>query len=233
MHNFVVDGVSMPMVHRPNYYMWDTEFMKSADMAVVNLLADPKPRNSFAETDTLCIHPDVLTTLYQLCADVAVHPVFLITFAELLDYVWHRINSSPNRTELIKTFNDFMARARNLDVEHLFRYTIYSIAKPFDDLVIIYSEASNLDRFIRDIECEDATDSMSMICYKVFQAAAVLNQTYDTALALVCSLAEHIYSYSNPLLDSRAEHMLILYSYTELTYNSLKRTYNSLKRTNY
>ena len=43
--------------------------------------------------------------ILKCCDDNTKHPIYFITFTELLVYVWSRISKSSNKTEILYTFN--------------------------------------------------------------------------------------------------------------------------------
>ena len=179
-------GSGIPTGFRPNFYMFDETFIKSAYQAIHSLMKDPKPTVSFFDTDTSAIDSKVLADLKALCANHPdVHQSLRFTFSTLLDYVWQRIMTSKRPAILQALFSKHMAYAPYLNLSHLFRYTILSISKAFSDLAITYSRESMIDRYVSIIEDENDGTDVLVAARKVFTMMANQNYGYELAFSTV------------------------------------------------
>lgn len=76
---------------------------------IQNLLLDPTPTFTEASITSSSLDAGTITTLIEYCRDDSVHPDHLLTYQELLGYVWERISTSPLCPDLFKALSENIA----------------------------------------------------------------------------------------------------------------------------
>ncbi|CAH6420610.1 Hypothetical protein MVR_LOCUS177 [uncultured virus] len=173
---------------RPNLYLNDPCAAQAFDCDIA-LLIDPEPNPiiSFKDADTTVFDMRALTIILELCADLTVHPLFGITFAELMDYIWSFIMASDQPTRLIVVFCLHMLYSNCLSIEHLFRYAIQPFSQ--SDPTVTYSRWAQLDQLITRTTC--SCHNTATLCSAALKAADTLGFDHDTALALTAAITDH------------------------------------------
>ncbi|CAH6421591.1 Hypothetical protein MVR_LOCUS287 [uncultured virus] len=116
------------------------------------LLLDPKPTFSIDSVITSGMSETAVRLLIEYCDDDTVHSRHLLTYTELLAYVWQRIEGSEHRTELIKILNDQILDANCKCFTGRFNRTLSVLAGFFDDIVIEISDSSRIGAIILAIK---------------------------------------------------------------------------------
>ncbi|CAH6420542.1 Hypothetical protein MVR_LOCUS157 [uncultured virus] len=76
--------------------------------SVQNLLKDPKPEFSVEMIVESGMDERAIRLLLEYCDDESIHSAHLLSFKELLSYVWARISKSEHTTELIRILAEQM-----------------------------------------------------------------------------------------------------------------------------
>lgn len=79
---------------------------KSVCESIMNLLTDSRPQFAIKDIIDSDLDKKTKSRLVEYCLDKTVHPVHLLTYIELLGYVWGRIMRSGQKVELLKTLSE-------------------------------------------------------------------------------------------------------------------------------
>ena len=97
---------------------------------IQSLLLDPEPTFTEASVTSSSLDAKTITTLLEYCRDEAIHPDHLLTYQELLGYVWARMQVSPLSPDLFKVLS---ANIASPDCKYLagrFDRTLAVLMKP-------------------------------------------------------------------------------------------------------
>ena len=89
----------------------DTEIQRTVCDSIRSLLSDPKPIFSIDDIINSDLSINTKEAIIGYCQDETIHSIHLITFQELLSYVWNRIIKSDHQTELSKILEEQIADA--------------------------------------------------------------------------------------------------------------------------
>ena len=127
----------------------DSQVTKSIAASLRNLMKDPKP----AFTIELVLLESSLsehtkTRLVEYCADTCVHSDHLLSYQELLAYVWARIMRSPHKTELLKVLEEQINDAECMCFTGRFHRTVSVLVGFYPDILITISDSSRISAII-------------------------------------------------------------------------------------
>ena len=130
----------------------DVHIQKSVCKSLVALLSDPKPRFTTSELlgyindSNLDARAKELVVKY--CTDKSVHSVHMITYEELLAYVWNRIIQSEHTAELIKILSQQICDSDGLCFTGRFNRTVSVLVGFYPDIVIEISDSSRISAIV-------------------------------------------------------------------------------------
>jgi hypothetical protein len=84
----------------------DITIQKTICDSLQSLLKDSKPLFSFDNIISSNLNSKIKESLIEYCQDDSVHSIHLITFKELLGYVWQRIIKSNHKEELFRILEE-------------------------------------------------------------------------------------------------------------------------------
>ena len=116
--------------------------------SIQNLLRDPKPIfaiDAIIESD---LPEQAIRLLLEYCDDKTVHSHHLLTFIELLAYVWARIDRSEHKTELIKILGEQITDAMCMCLTGRFNRIVSVLVGFYPDIVIEISDSSRIGAII-------------------------------------------------------------------------------------
>ena len=127
----------------------DIHIQKTVCDSVRNLLCDAKPN----------LHLDCLITnsglperavrlLLEYCRGNAIHSVYLLTYRELLMYVWARIEKSDHRCELLKILAEQVLDSKGMCFTGRFNRLVSVLVGFYPDIVIEISDSSRIGAII-------------------------------------------------------------------------------------
>lgn len=120
--------------------------------SVQRLLTDPKPIFSIDSVIASGMSESAIRLLVEYCDDETVHSRHLLTYIELLSYVWARIERSEHRTELIKILGDQILDSHCKCFTGRFNRTLSVLTGFYDDIVIEVSDSSRIGAIILSIK---------------------------------------------------------------------------------
>lgn len=134
----------------------DIHIQQSVCKSLVSLLADPKPKFSTMDLLAMIMHADMDDHAKQLlteyCSNSYVHSDHMISYSELLSYVWNRITSSKHSTELFKILSQLILDSDGKCFTGRFNRTLSVLVGFFPDIVIEISDTSRISAIIITIQ---------------------------------------------------------------------------------
>ncbi|CAH6420582.1 Hypothetical protein MVR_LOCUS170 [uncultured virus] len=142
--------------YRPNIFsvytnrqsVHDEHIQKTVCDSVQNLLKDPKPTFSIETLINTGLDERTLRLLFEYCGDETVHSHHLLTYCELLGYVWARISRSEHRSELIKILGEQILDAECMCFTGRFNRTLSVMVGFYPDIIIEISDNSRIGAII-------------------------------------------------------------------------------------
>ncbi|CAH6420493.1 Hypothetical protein MVR_LOCUS144 [uncultured virus] len=144
----------------------NAHIQKTVCESIQRLLTDPKP--VFSIEDITKAGLDVIATelLLIYCADTCVHSAHLLTYAELLGYVWARICRSEHKVELFKILGEQVCESKDLCLTGRFNRTVSVLMGFYDDIMICISDSSRITAIVlaarAKIEVYDPTQHLEL-----------------------------------------------------------------------
>ena len=192
----VLDMINGPHDHlsssiytdRQNVY--NVHIQKSVCDSVRALLTDPKPVFSMRDVIDSDLDAATIEILIEFCSDTAVHSVHLLTYIELLGYVWQRICRSEHTNELLKILAEQVADAECKCFTGRFNLTLSVLVGFYDDICITISDNSRIGAIILAVRARLKSQEGSQIPYnphthavtarrELIEAGYILRQILD------------------------------------------------------
>lgn len=145
--------------------------------SIQRLLKDSEPKfiiESVLES-SLPGHTKQLLTEY--CADETVHSAHLLTYQELLGYVWARIMRSPHSSELLTILAEQISDSECKCFTGRINRTLSVLVGFYDDIVIEISNSSRISAII--LAVRDRIESYDPHEHRTQAQAALLEAGYD------------------------------------------------------
>jgi hypothetical protein len=131
----------------------DIMIQRSVCESVQNLLRDPKPDFSINDIINSSLNDKTKMALIEYCQDKTVHSVHLITYEELLSYVWNRIIKSKFKEELMRILEEQIADSECKCFTGRFNRTLSVLVGYYDDIKINISDSSRISAII--LNCKE------------------------------------------------------------------------------
>ena len=126
----------------------DVHIQKTVCDSIQRLMRDPKPEFSVDAVVESGLSQHTKELLIEYCSDESVHSVHLLTYSELLGYVWNRIISSPHRSELFRILEEQISDSECKCFTGRFNRTLSVLVGFCDDIVIEISDSSRIGAII-------------------------------------------------------------------------------------
>ena len=126
----------------------DVCIQKTVCDSIKHLLSDGKPDFTIEAVLGSSLSTHTKERLVEYCADVTIHSVHLLTYAELLAYVWTRIDRSEHKSELLKIFEEQIADSECMCFTGRFNRTLSVLVGFYDDIVIEISDRARIGAII-------------------------------------------------------------------------------------
>ena len=126
----------------------DVHIQKTVCESVQKLVADPKPTCTFDAVSGSSLDPRAVKLAASYCADSYVHSDHLLTYLELLMYVWARIVNHEHKDELIRILGEQILESRGLCFTGRFNRTLSVLVGFYSDIVIEISDSSRIGAII-------------------------------------------------------------------------------------
>ncbi len=128
-------------VHDPNIQRTVCDSLQS-------LLLDPKPNFSIDDIINSNVNNETKQALIEYYQDQTIHSIHLISYGELLSYVWNRIIKSEYQTELNKILEEQISDAECKCFTGRFNRTLSVLVGFYDDIKINISDNSRISTII-------------------------------------------------------------------------------------
>ncbi len=135
-------------IYNDNQNVHDTEIQRTVCDSVQNLIRDPKIHFSIDDIIKSDLSKSTIESLIEYCQDQTIHSIHLITYQELLSYVWNRITNSDHKSELIKIMNEQIADSECKCFTGRFNRTLSVLVGFFDDIQINISDKSRISAIV-------------------------------------------------------------------------------------
>ena len=135
-------------VYNNNQNVHDLSIQRSICESVLRLLLDPEPEFSFEDVLQSGLDEKTVQLLLEFCSDDNIYSVHLLTYTELLSYVWARIMRSEHRSELLAILAEQVSDAECKCATGRFNRTLSVLAGFCPDIVIEISDCSRIGAII-------------------------------------------------------------------------------------
>ena len=126
----------------------DPHIQKTVCDSIQSLLRDPKPEFSIDAVLESGMSERAIRLLIEYCEDQSVHSHHLLTYAELLGYVWARVCRSEHKDELIKILAEQVCDAECKCFTGRFNRTVSVLVGFYPDIMITISDNSRISAII-------------------------------------------------------------------------------------
>lgn len=126
----------------------DVHIQKTVCDSVQRLLCDSKPKFSIDTVIDSSLGQHTIELLVEYCGDETVHSVHLLTYQELLGYVWNRIIQSEHRDELFRILEEQIGDSECKCFTGRFNRTLSVLVGFYEDIVISISNSSRISAII-------------------------------------------------------------------------------------
>ncbi len=126
----------------------DTTIQRTVCDSLKSLLSDPKPDFTMDDIVNSDLNNKTKEAIIEYCQDQTVHSIHLITYEELLSYVWSRIIKSEHQSELKKILGEQIADTECMCFTGRFNRTLSVLVGFYDDIKINISDKSRISAII-------------------------------------------------------------------------------------
>jgi internalin A len=140
-------------IYQDGQNVHDVTIQKTVCESLQSLLRDEKPLFSIDDIINSNLNSKTKESLIEYCQNESVHSVHLITYGELLGYVWQRINKSDYKEELFKILEEQIAESECKCFTGRFNRTLSILVGFYDDIKINISDNARIGAII--IACKD------------------------------------------------------------------------------
>lgn len=129
----------------------NTTIQKSVILSITSLLKDPKPDTP----DFSALDEHVQGLIQSYCDDTTSHSVLLITYKELIAYVWARIQLSEYKDTLSQILEQEIRDSEGLCYIGRFNRTINALCGFYDDIEVQISDPDRINAIIHQHKTKD------------------------------------------------------------------------------
>jgi hypothetical protein len=135
-------------IYNDNQNVHDVTIQRTVCDSLQALLRDPKPIFSMDDIINSNLSKTIIESLVEYCQDNSIHSIHLITYQELLGYVWQRITKSVHQSELLKILEEQIIDSECKCFTGRFNRTLSVLVGFFDDIKINISDKSRIGAII-------------------------------------------------------------------------------------
>lgn len=143
-----VQGRSSNSIYDDAQNVHNIHVQRSVCRSLVNLLADGKHEFSIDCIINSSLDRRTIQLLLEYCGDLTIHSVHLLTYQELLGYVWARIMGSEHKPELLKILAEQIHDSECKCFTGRFNRTLSVLVGFYPDIVIAISDSSRIGAII-------------------------------------------------------------------------------------
>lgn len=140
-------------IYHDNQNVHDSQIQLTVCQSVQNLLRDTKPIFSIDVIIDSNLKASTKEALVEYCQDQTVHSIHLITYEELLSYVWQRIVKSEHHSELFRILEEQIIDSECKCYTGRFNRTLSVLVGFYNDIRINISDKSRISAII--LVCRD------------------------------------------------------------------------------
>ena len=130
----------------------DPHIQKTVCDSIQRLMSDPSPSFAIETVVQSNLDEHTIRLLLEYCDDKTVHSYHLLTYAELLGYVWARIQRSEHRAELMKILAEQVCDSECKCFTGRFNRLVSVLVGFYPDIVIEISDSSRIGSIILAIK---------------------------------------------------------------------------------
>ena len=135
-------------IYHDNQNIHDVTIQKSVCDSLQNLLKDSEHKFNLEMIINSPLDDKTKNILIEYCQDESVHSIHLITYFELLGYVWNRIVRSNHENELFKILQEQISDSECRCFTGRFNRTLSVLVGFFDDIKVEISDNSRIGAII-------------------------------------------------------------------------------------
>lgn len=140
-------------VYHDKQNVHDIEIQRTVCDSIQALLSDSKTDFSMDMIINSKLKSSIKEALVQYCQDKTIHSIHLITYQELLSYVWNRIINSEHTNELMKILEEQITDSECQCFTGRFNRTLSVLVGFYNDIKINISDKSRISAII--LNCKD------------------------------------------------------------------------------
>ena len=149
LQRFEIGPSSKNSIYDDGQNVHNTHIQESICKSLLSLLKDPQPEFSLQKIVDNKLLPDkTKSLLVEYCEEKSIHSVHLITFEELLGYVWSRIENSSSSEDLFKILSEQIEDAECKCFTGRFNRVLSVLVGFYDDIVINISDNDRIGGII-------------------------------------------------------------------------------------
>ena len=167
-------------VYDDNQNVHNSTIQKTVCESIQNLLKDPKPDFNIQTIIDSDLKQKIKEQLIEYCEDTTVHSVHLLTYFDLLSYVWSRIIRSEHSNELMKILEEQICDSECKCFTGRFNRTLSILVGFFDDIKIEISDNDRISAIvlaIRDQYSDKSVDEQRKLIVKALEEAGYDEET--------------------------------------------------------
>ncbi len=164
-------------IYGDNQNVHDTTIQRTVCDSLKSLLSDPRPDFSIDNVINSDLDNKTKEAIIEYCQDQTVHSIHLITYEELLSYVWTRIVKSEHQTELKKILEEQIADAECMCFTGRFNRTLSVLVGFYDDIKINISDNSRISAII--LNCKDKIVPYNEIIHQEMSKKELIEAGYN------------------------------------------------------
>lgn len=126
----------------------DTHIQKTVCDSVQHLLTDPVPEFTVEMIVESGMSERSIRAILEYCDDTTVHSIHLLSYTELLAYVWIRICKSKHKDELVRILEEQITDSECMCFTGRFNRTLSVLVGFYEDIIISISDNSRIGAII-------------------------------------------------------------------------------------
>ena len=164
-------------VYHDRQNVHDITIQKSVCDSLQNLLKDKKTDFNLDVIINSPLDDKTKNILIEYCQDESIHSIHLVTYQELLGYVWNRITKSDNKTELLKIFKEQISDSECKCFTGRFNRTLSVLVGFYDDIKVEISDNSRIGAII--LLSKDQVDPYDVDAHKGLAMKLLIEAGYS------------------------------------------------------
>ena len=156
----------------------DSHIQQTVCDSIQRLLHDPKPEFSIEMIINSSLNQHTKQQLVEYCGDETVHSHHLLSYSELLGYVWARVCRSKHKVELLRVLEEQIADAECKCFTGRFNRTLSVLVGFYPDIIISISDKSRISAIVVAIQAK--LEPYDPLVHRELAQVQLLGAGYDT-----------------------------------------------------